>query len=329
MICFDLEGPLSPQDNAYEVMRLAKNGGRVFEALSRYDDVLALREKEGYEPGDTLKLIAPFLKHYNITERDVALVSKKARLVAGMRECISWLEDRGQPVRIISTSYEQHAYSIGKRLGLPPEKIACTMFELKKVPFNKDIEQSLKKIESQILSSGLSKKTEKMLDDFYFTSELFEKIGFQVVGGKRKVDALKEFAKKAGKNIKGVVAIGDSITDFKMLSEVRRMGGLAIAFNANQYCLPNADIGVASFDGRALIPVLDKFIDNGKEGAIDFVKGLEEKPMVLEGRFGFLHDMDPPPHYCVVGDGSEKIEHALKIHKETRIKVRGEAGKLG
>ena len=45
-ICFDLEGPLSPQDNAYELMKLIPDGDKVFEVISRYDDLLALANKE-------------------------------------------------------------------------------------------------------------------------------------------------------------------------------------------------------------------------------------------------------------------------------------------
>ena len=67
-ICFDLEGPLSPQDNAYELMRLFPNGGKIFEVISRYDDLLTLEEREDYEPGDTLALIVPFLLLHNISE---------------------------------------------------------------------------------------------------------------------------------------------------------------------------------------------------------------------------------------------------------------------
>lgn len=38
LICFDLEGPLAPQDNAYELMKLFPRGGKIFEVLSRYDE---------------------------------------------------------------------------------------------------------------------------------------------------------------------------------------------------------------------------------------------------------------------------------------------------
>jgi len=50
---FDLEGPLSPQDNAYEVMGLIPDEYEQFAVSNRYEDLLALAEKPGYESGDT------------------------------------------------------------------------------------------------------------------------------------------------------------------------------------------------------------------------------------------------------------------------------------
>ena len=58
IVCFDLEGPLSPQDNAFEVMGAIPRGLEIFSALSTYDDILALEGRQDYEPGDTLKLEA-------------------------------------------------------------------------------------------------------------------------------------------------------------------------------------------------------------------------------------------------------------------------------
>ncbi|HEX59904.1 MAG TPA: energy-converting hydrogenase A, subunit R, partial [Methanomicrobia archaeon] len=71
VVFFDLEGPLSPQDNAYEVMSSIENGDKIFEVLSRYDDIISLEGREGYEAGDTLALIVPFLVVHSISERDI------------------------------------------------------------------------------------------------------------------------------------------------------------------------------------------------------------------------------------------------------------------
>jgi len=106
-ICFDLEGPLSPQDNAYELMKLFPNGDKIFEVISRYDDLLTLDEREDYEPGDTLALIVPFLILHNISEADIASLASKANLTGGAHKLISWLEYSGWKVFCISTSYEQ------------------------------------------------------------------------------------------------------------------------------------------------------------------------------------------------------------------------------
>ena len=49
LICFDLEGSLSPQDNAYELMKLLPNGDRIFEVISRYDSMLGNTKKDTIE----------------------------------------------------------------------------------------------------------------------------------------------------------------------------------------------------------------------------------------------------------------------------------------
>src|SRR4030043_400511 len=94
-ICFDLEGPLSPQDNAYELMKLFPNGDKVFEVISRYDDLLTLAEREDYEPGDTLALIVPFLILHDISENDITTLATKASLTGGAQKLISWLQSTG------------------------------------------------------------------------------------------------------------------------------------------------------------------------------------------------------------------------------------------
>jgi len=77
LVAFDLEGPLSPQDNAYELMAIIPDGRRLFERLSRYDDLLALSGRPNYEPGDTLKLILPFLLAHGINESHIRQVWAK------------------------------------------------------------------------------------------------------------------------------------------------------------------------------------------------------------------------------------------------------------
>ncbi len=67
----DCEGPISKNDNAFEATaHFVPNGDRLFALISKYDDVLAdVVKKPGYNAGDTLKLILPFLKAYGVTDK--------------------------------------------------------------------------------------------------------------------------------------------------------------------------------------------------------------------------------------------------------------------
>jgi len=350
VICFDLEGPLSPQDNAYEVMGLVENGHKIFEVLSRYDDILALERRKNYEPGDTLSLIIPFLLYHKINEGDVKKVSETAGIVPGARETIAKLREWGWNVNIISTSYQQHAYSIGKHVGVETENIYCT-----KLPLNefyselKDADFSLvEELESDILEKLYPNMSDdnllkSRLDRFYYDELLKTKLGqvfkrVSVVGGERKVNALKKVAEKTKTKLEGMVAVGDSITDFKMLGLVRDNNGLAIVFNGNEYAVPYANVGLACSDMRPILIVLKEF-EKGMKEVGDVVKKLEKNVnaadiaihevkkllMINKNNQNFVQ----PQFNWLLGVSEEKQEKIIEAHKKARKFVRGAAAKLG
>ncbi len=323
VICFDLEGPLSPQDNAYELMGLFENGLRIFETISKYDDLLALEGREGYEAGDTLALIAPFLVYHKIAEENIAEVSKKAMLVSGAKELISDLQIRGWEVYIISTSYEQHAHNIGEQLGVTKDKIYCTRFPLDKYieEFEGQDTSIIADAESEILEMYPpinDMKVKMRLDRFFFNDMPKTPFGkvmheMEVVGGARKVKAAQGIARKHEINLEDMVVVGDSITDFKMLQSVNEAKGLAVAFNANQYAIPYATIGLATTNMMDLLEILMQWKENGREGLIS----------------AFSEQKNKKEPYIHVLLGKEKFDDVISIHKEVRNMVRGRAAKLG
>ncbi|ODS36770.1 MAG: hypothetical protein A7316_09830 [Candidatus Altiarchaeales archaeon WOR_SM1_86-2] len=331
IICFDLEGPLSPQDNAYEVMGLVENGHKIFEVISRYDDLLTLEGRKNYEPGDTLALIVPFLIYHGITEDDIKEVSKKAKIVEGTKEAVSELKKMNWKVHIISTSYQQHAYNIGGQISVPGENISCTRFPLNRYreEFKGDREAFLliEGVESEIINylyPAEPQKDEKIrdrLDRFFFRDLPQTKIGnvitkMSVVGGQRKVDAMNNILEKHHGSLKNTVVVGDSITDFKMLKTVRDGGGLAVVFNGNEYAVPYANIGLATTNMQDLLPLINTYMEGGKERAIELVRGKETK------------EKPPHMHYLENAD-KEKINMVVETHKKFRALVRGDAAKLG
>ncbi len=326
-IGFDLEGPLSPQDNAYDLMKLFPDGDRIFEVISRYDDLLTLEEKEDYEPGDTLALIVPFLVLHNISEDNIVSLARKASFTAGTAELISWLETKGWKVFCITTTYEQYAIHLTQKLGIYAHNVARTPFPLDKlrVTLSKEETKLLQQIEADILTMrpvADDDRIKRSLDHFFWeklpTTDLGKAITeVKPVGGRRKVAALNRFTDKYDQPLSNWVVVGDSITDFRMLQTVEQAGGLAIAFNANEYALPYATMSLASTHISDLTEVLEAWQKGKRSGVEKLVKEKEKTGGV--GDRGYFHWLS----------GRKDIDEVIQIHKRIRRLVREEAGKLG
>jgi energy-converting hydrogenase A subunit R len=76
----DCEGPISKNDNAFELAeRFVEGGAKLFTLISKFDDYLGEIEKiEGYRYGSTLVYILPFLKAAGVTDLDVRGFQKQA-----------------------------------------------------------------------------------------------------------------------------------------------------------------------------------------------------------------------------------------------------------
>jgi energy-converting hydrogenase A subunit R len=324
-IAFDMEGPLTSQDAAFELMGLVPGGDEVFRAISRYDDILALANRPDYEPGDTLALIVPFLLYHRLGVFHIERLAESAPLVNGAAEIIAQLAGEGYQVFCITTTYEQYARRLAQRLGLAAERLACTGFPLEELATRLTwddigvvarVELALRQREVQEDDTRL----QALLDAFYWEELAGTPLGDAVasvkpVGGRRKVEALANFVTSAELETSRWVVVGDSITDNAMLTTVRDAGGLAVVFNGNQYALECGTVGVASMSLAALLPLLRIWVSSGLEGASDFVsrlaKGTEE----------------PGAHYHWLAGAD--IAEALAVHARFRRLVREEAAALG
>ncbi len=326
-ISFDLEGPLTPNDNAYELMKLFPNGDKIFEVISRYDDLLTLEERENYEPGDTLALMVPFLILHNIPERNITELAANARLTGGAVELIYWLEANSWKVFCITTTYEQYAFHITQKLGIYAHNIAGTKFPLNEIrqTSGKEDLRLLQQVEEDILTMQPitdDKRIKQNLDRFFREQLPATGLGEAIkqvkpVGGRRKVTALNRFADKYDQTLSQWVVVGDSITDFRMLQAVEAGGGLAIAFNANEYALPYATMSLASIsvsDLKEILPAWQK----GYRKEVEKIVKVKEK-IGGTGDRGYFHWLS----------GRENIDDVVKLHKRIRHLVREEAGKLG
>lgn len=325
-ICFGLEGPLSSQNNALELMKLFPNGDKIFEVISRYDNILMLEERENYEPGDKLALIALFLILHNISENDIARLASEATITSGAAELISWLQSSGWKVFCITTTYEQYAIHITNKLGIYAHNVAFTPFPLNKLrsELSESDRKTLHDAENEFLSlNSLSdQQLKQTLDRFYSEKLQGLSIGEAIkavkpVGGRRKVAALRGFADKYAQPVSKWVVVGDSITDSRILQTVDKAGGLAIAFNGNQYALPYATMSLASTFISNLKDVLQIY-QRGQRNAFEKEVKIKEKAGGSGDR-GYFHWLS----------GRKNIDDVIEIHKRIRQLSREDAGKPG
>ena len=309
-------------------MKLFPNGDKIFEVISRYDDLLTLRKKKDYEPGDTLALIVPFLLHSEISQADMKIVSNKATLIDGAKEFITELKHKDWWVGDITTCYQHYGGPITERIGIPPKNVACTRFPslayFREI-IKKDDLSIVEQVEKEIVALESKRDDEKILErlDVFFNTELSGNVVGAVMklvrplGGLRKVRELRRFAKRDGFKLNQVIVVGDSITDSKMLEAVKKESGIAVAFNANEYALRCANVGLASTNLGDLRLVTEAWEKGGKK---EVEKAVKEKEK--EGGLGNRN-------YFYWLANRRNFEEPLAVHKRIRDLVREGAAKLG
>ncbi|MGB2854410.1 MAG: hypothetical protein WBC55_08190, partial [Dehalococcoidia bacterium] len=179
-------------------------------------------------------------------------------------------------------------------------------------------------IEQEILAiePGDDEGIKKRLDRFYLQELPHTSLGLALrevkpMGGSRKLAALERFVQAHGQSLDRAAAVGDSITDVMMLEAVNNAGGLAVAFNADEYSLPHATIGLASTNLGDLAIALDAWQEGGRN-AVERIVREKERPEGKEDRGNF--------HWLA---GRSEIKEPLQIHKRIRRIVREMAGKTG
>ena len=352
----DCEGPISKNDNAFELTsHYVPEGTSFFTLVSTYDDVLAdVVKRPGYKAGDTLKLILPFLKAYGVTNQAIIEYSaKNILLIPDATKMLQYVR-KIMPAFIVSTSYEQYMRALCDLVGFPFENVHCTKLDVDKYAINKKEATRLKHLREEMVKMPIPEipKGAKSLNDFQKAlqetvkrlNEIFwqELSGMAIgrilrevnpVGGKEKAQNVKTIVKRLKVNLDNVMYVGDSITDASVFKLVRKGGGLTVSFNGNAYAVREAEIAVLSEDAIVTAILADAFKKYGKGFVMKLID--DWKPSTLE-KFSLAQPLkkhllklrEKFPRAEIVT--SENKERLMKESAAFRKTVRGEAiGKLG
>ncbi len=306
----DCEGPLTRNDNAMEVAAaFVPDGAELFARLSRYDDFLAdVLHKPGYNAGDTLRLIVPFLLAYGVGDRDIEEYSADTVLVVpGARDL---LRDVGAalPSYIISTSYTPYIRALCRVVGFPFAQCRCTSIDLDAWHLTADEADWLRDRAEAILEqpvielpeaarsaadlSAADRAAVAALDRLFWSdmgapgrrsAEIVAAV--RPIGGGLKLKALRDIAAGRRVSLSDVMYVGDSITDVPPFAAVREAGGVALSFNGNRYALAAAELAAAAADTAPTRELALAFAAGGREGVLAAARSLPptDKPLPRVG----------------------------------------------
>jgi energy-converting hydrogenase A subunit R len=353
----DCEGPISKNDNAFELTsKFVPDGDSFFALISRYDDVLAdVVKKPGYKAGDTLRLILPFLKAYDATDDKIKDFSaRNVLLVPGAKDTLTFVRQL-MPSFIVSTSYEQYISSLCNLTGFPFENAYCTRLNLDKYDIPAEESKRLHELQREMAAMSMIEIPKKadFINEFsqrdQETIQRLDEIFWQIipkmesgrilrevnpVGGSEKARAVQDIVERLECSLDRVMYVGDSITDVPPLRLVRENGGLSVSFNGNGYAVRESEIAVLSGDTTVTSVLAEAFSRHGKEGAFRLVEewglsGVKKycASPALREQMSMLYPDFFPQVERVTAHNMERLKRESSVFRKT---VRGEAiGKLG
>jgi energy-converting hydrogenase A subunit R len=349
----DCEGPISKNDNAFELSgNFIPHGDRFFSNISKYDDVLAdVTHKPGYSAGSTLKLILPFFKAYGVTDRQMEEFSAQNIVLIKDSQTtlkhICGLTD----AFIVSTSYEHYIRALCKAVDFPFENTYCTRVSLDKTAITLREKEKLKEIAQEIagmrqldIPLGLT-STEDLshcdqtllmrLDEIFWTEIPKMAVGklltdVTTVGGEGKAQSIRHAAKRHQLDLYDVMYVGDSITDVEAFKLAKENGGLAVSFNGNSYAVKNAEVVVISESNLITAAIAELFIKLGKQETLKLITPWNLNALKGNVDRGILQQLSSAAEPKVQIVTAENMDLLIKESSGFRKKVRGVAiGRLG
>lgn len=362
--CWDLEGPISVLDFAAELgkklsekpeLKLQKyNMGEFFTMISNYDDYIidvpGVKEElkiPEYQPGDTLRIMAPFYVSSFIDKELISLAQNNLGLLPGCRELMNILH-KDWDIFVISTSYTHFAHSVTAALKIPKDHVYCTELnigQLKQdlIDISDTIDVLIRDIFEKYLINNKDLNTViEDLNDFFWKGQESDYIKVmnqvKVRGGKRKELAVEEISERSEVPISEMIALGDSITDINMLQRLKDEDGIAVSFNGNRFSVDRANIAITTPNNLGVLPIfqtkynLKEFLKQWETQFESFQnnpKNIRNGLISRDCKDFFIKHNFLPEIVDLTNKSEEQLNKIILRHEKMRKIVRGWAGKLG
>lgn len=281
-------------DNEDLCKRFVDDGERFYRVLERYDRLSSyVLNREDATAGSYYKWCVPFLKAFGATDHlihkccteDMVLMpnaGRTIRYISGM-----------MPTYITTSMYEHGTMEMIERLGCPLCQVADTKLCIDQTMMGRAESRNLRAVAKTISDLDvpenfyeLNVPTELLDEDISIIKTLDSIIPDKIadagaMGLMESTDAMTSH-KKAYRmlDIRRLTAIdldctmyvGSSSTDFQPMDLVRDEGGLAIAFNGEEFAVRGSNVAILSEDTTAVSLFASMFFDKGPQSAMELAE---------------------------------------------------------
>lgn len=285
--------------------RFIRNGGKIYDALKRYDVVVSYAlSREFANCGQFFKTLVPILKACGVTDKAAYDTFKESmKLNKGAAEVYDYLSSQ-LPTVVCTESYEHSVMNLAEMINMPFDTVFCNRFSFDDLEIPKPKARAIRESLPPIANCALSKESYITDDHKYLTAEdiaLVDAVDTNLVKTLQKAGIMEEvsknvrlFGNEKAYNMVTVCRensipssdtayIGTRDSDYPAMDLVRDTGGLAIAFNASEYAVRGSNVAVFSDRPIVAAVIVNEFYNGGIESVRRMVQnwthdGLRQLP---------------------------------------------------
>ena len=287
-------GLLTPDDSIREICaRYLRDGGRVFDMLSKYEELSSLYPEDGGgEGGGMMRTVVSLLRANGATDHGAYTFYKEnLRLMPGADRAVHYL--RGlEPFFINTGSLEHHMMNVTESLGITMAGVNCSRASFDLIEIGKNDAKELREFVSEVAKMdpnvisdlievglkedhkgwGLLERIDSMITERIPEMEFFDGLSHVVsIGSNEKSYALLEIRNQTEINFDATVYVGSSPSDNNAMDIIRDTGGLAVSFNGSAEAVWGSNVAVMSPDSTVIAVLAAEFYDGGIESVFDLI----------------------------------------------------------
>lgn len=274
--------------------RYVKNGGRLYDVLSRYDTLsLYALGRDTANAGSVNRWVIPFLKSGGITDEAAYSFCRSTSIMMPDAERVLRYISSQMPAFISSESYEHHLMNLGESIGLPLSNISCNIFSFDAIKVSRPDARALRGIASTLINARLTEemysvtqspylnkfdsKLVDVVDEEYMKKlckmDFYEQLRKEIkVAGNEKAYAILELCRKKEIEMGATIVVGSDESDYPAMDLVRDSEGLSISFNGTEYAVRGANVAILDEHPITVAILSMEFYNGGIESVYDMIE---------------------------------------------------------